>query len=40
MPTETAIAVAGITLAFVVFALALAWADFQTRNSADRGTPQ
>jgi hypothetical protein len=32
MPTETALVVAGITLAFAVFAVALAWADYQTRN--------
>jgi hypothetical protein len=29
MPTETAIVIAGIVL---VFAVALAWADFYTRN--------
>jgi hypothetical protein len=40
MPTETAIAVAGITLAFVAFAIALAWADFKTRDSGKQGTPQ
>ena len=32
MPTETAIAIAGIVLAFAVFAGVLAWADFYTRN--------
>lgn len=32
MPIETAVAVAGIVIAFAVFAIALAWADFQTRN--------
>lgn len=32
MPTETAIIVAGIALAFIAFAAALAWADFYTRN--------
>jgi hypothetical protein len=32
MPTETAIIVAGIVVVFVVFAVVLAWADYQTRN--------
>lgn len=32
MPTETAIVVAGIVLVFAVFAVALAWADYQTRG--------
>jgi len=32
MPTETAIIIAGIVLAFAVFAVSLAWADFYTRN--------
>jgi len=32
MPTETAIIVAGIILFFAVFAIALAWVDFYTRN--------
>ena len=32
MPTETAIVVAGIVLMFAVFAIALAWADYRTRN--------
>ena len=32
MLTETAIIIAGIVLAFAVFAVALAWADFYTRN--------
>jgi len=32
MPTETAIVVAGIVLAFAVFSAALAWADYYTRN--------
>jgi len=32
MPTETAIIVAGIVLAFAVFVVSLAWADFYTRN--------
>jgi hypothetical protein len=32
MPTETAITVAGIIIAFAVFAVSLAWADFYTRN--------
>ena len=32
MPTETAIVIAGVVLAFAVFAIALAWADFYTRN--------
>ncbi len=33
MPTETIIVVAGITLAFLVFAITLAWADAYTRKS-------
>jgi len=36
MPTETIVVVAGIALAFIVFALALAWADNYTKNA---GTP-
>jgi len=32
MPTETAIVVAGIVLVFAVFAAALAWADYFTRD--------
>jgi archaellin len=32
MPTETAIVIAGIVLVFAVFAVALAWASFYTRN--------
>ena len=32
MPTETAIVVAGIVVVFIVFAIVLAWADYQTRN--------
>jgi len=32
MPTGTAIIVAGITLVFTLFALALAWADYYTRD--------
>ena len=32
MPTETAIIVAGIVLVFSLFAVALAWADYHTRN--------
>ena len=30
MPTDTAIVIAGIVVAFAVFAIALAWADFYT----------
>ncbi len=33
MPTETVAIVAAIIIAFTVFALALAWADFHTRMS-------
>jgi hypothetical protein len=33
MPTETAIIVAGIVLAFGSFAVVLAWADYYTWNS-------
>jgi hypothetical protein len=32
LPTETAIIIAGIVLVFAVFIVALAWADFYTRN--------
>lgn len=39
MPTETALVVAGITLAFAVFAVALAWADYQTRNLSPPSGP-
>lgn len=30
MPTDTLVIVTGITLAFVVFAAALAWADYRS----------
>lgn len=33
MPTDIAIIVAGITLFFVIFAGALAWADFYSRGA-------
>jgi hypothetical protein len=33
MPTDVAIIVAGITLAFAVFAVALAWADIYSRGA-------
>ncbi len=32
MPTETAIVVAGIVAVFVIYAAALMWGDFYTRN--------
>jgi len=32
MPTETAIVIAGTALVFAVFAVALAWADYYTRD--------
>jgi hypothetical protein len=32
MPTETAVIVAGIVAAFVIYAMALAWADFYTHH--------
>lgn len=32
MPTQTAIAVAGIILVFAIFAFSLAWADYYTRG--------
>jgi hypothetical protein len=32
MSTETALIIAGIVLAFAVFAVALAWASYYTRN--------
>ena len=37
MPTETAIVVVGIVLVFAVFAAALAWTDYYTRNFRARG---
>ena len=33
MPTNIAVIVAGITLVFVVFAVALAWADFYSSRA-------
>jgi hypothetical protein len=33
MPTETIIALAGIVLAFLVFAVSLAWADYYKRST-------
>ena len=33
MPTDIAVIVAGITLVFVVFAVALAWADFYSSRA-------
>jgi hypothetical protein len=38
MPTETIIVVAGITLAFLVFAITLAWADAYTNKSSANGS--
>ncbi len=32
VPTQTAIAVAGVVLVFAVFAISLAWADYYTRG--------
>jgi multisubunit Na+/H+ antiporter MnhC subunit len=32
MPTETAIVIAGIVVVFGIFALALAWASYYTRD--------
>ncbi len=32
MPTETVIVLGGVTIAFIIFAAALAWADRQTRG--------
>jgi hypothetical protein len=37
MPTETAVIIAGIVLMFVTFAVALAWADYYTRNVRTSG---
>lgn len=37
MPTDTAIIVAGITIAFLIFALTLAWGDYYTRNTKPPG---
>jgi hypothetical protein len=39
MPTETAIIVAGIVLAFAVLAVSLAWASFYSRNYRAPGAP-
>ena len=33
MPTDVAVIVTGITLAFVLFAVALAWADYYTSRA-------
>ena len=38
MPTETVVVVAGIVLAFTVFALTLAWADNYTSNIQPPGS--
>jgi hypothetical protein len=32
MPADTALMVSGVVIAFVIFMLALAWADFRTRH--------
>jgi hypothetical protein len=37
MPTETAIIVAGIVLMFSSLIIALAWADYYTRNTRTPG---
>jgi hypothetical protein len=37
MPTETAVIIAGIILVFSLFAVALVWADYYTRNSRTPG---
>lgn len=37
MPRDTAIMVAGIVIAFAVFAVTLAWADFYTRKARPPG---
>ncbi len=37
MPTETIVVITGITLAFVIFAVTLAWADRQTRKTRQPG---
>ncbi len=37
MPTETVIAVTAIALAFVVFAIALGWADYYTSKAPHPG---
>ena len=38
MPTQTAIIIAGVVLAFAAFAISLAWADFYTRNFRRSGS--
>ncbi len=38
MPTETIVVVAGITLAFLIFALTLAWADAYTNKTRATGS--
>jgi hypothetical protein len=40
MPTESIIVIVGITSAFVIFALVLAWADFQTTRTRKQRTRQ
>jgi hypothetical protein len=40
MPTETVVVITGITLAFAVFAITLAWADRQTREIAQPGAAE
>jgi len=39
MPTQTAIIIAGVVLAFAAFAISLAWADFYTRIFRAPGAP-
>lgn len=37
MPTDVAVIVAGIVLAFVIFAVSLAWADHYSKNARQPG---
>ena len=37
MPTDTAVIVGAITLVFLLFAAALAWADHYSRGAGQRG---
>jgi hypothetical protein len=40
MPRDTAIVIAGIVIAFAVFAIVLAWADFYTNKATPPGDAQ
>lgn len=40
MPTETIVVITGITLAFAIFAITLAWADRQTHKIEQPGAAE